>query len=438
MQSGALIKIDNADLPAGPEHPPGTGTCNAITVSGTEEQVQAAVAMINELLASSPADTLYQGSLEGAARGSAPIPPPMVSMPPPTAQLSVSATPALLPFPAAADAWSRAGVVGSNLPVSLPAPLPAPLPALLPVPLPAPLPASMVPTAVAPPPPSAATPRELKYLIAKDDAKRLIGPGGTNIKRLREQSGALIKIENVDLPPAPEHPPGTGPCNNVTVVGTEPEVQAALQMIATLLSASPADTLYNARGPAAASSQPAQMQQAQMQHAQMQHAQMMHAQLVQAQLMQAQLPMPSNPALSMPLHPSPSSYLVPAPGLVASVPAVLPTPMTPLAAAPTSASAASPGVSSSTPRELKYSIPKDDAKRLIGPGGANIKRLRMQSGALIKIDNADLPAGPEHPPGTGVCNAIAIVGTEPQVQAALQLISELLATSPSETLRLNT
>lgn len=373
LQSGALIKIDNTDLPAGPEHPPGTEVCHSIAIAGKETQVQAAVALIGELLAMSPTETLLGGAAPPAALG--PLPP----------------MPVQLPVHAPLQVHVPRGIPHAQAEYMLHARTP------MPVPGPAPLPPTMVSTAVAPPGLSAATRREEKYSMPKDDAKRLIGPGGSNIKRIREHSGAVIKIDNVELQALPEHPPGTGVCNSITIVGTEPQMTAALHLISELLSTPPSETLHGGRAASAS-----QLQQAHLQHAQVLQAQMMHAQQMQgqqyAQQLHAQLPMPSTQGMGMllPQHPM--------------------------------------GTTSLPAGDVKYSIPKDDVKRLIGPGGANIKRLRLQSGAMIKIDNNDMPAGPEHPPGTGSCNMITVVGTEPQVSAAVQLISELIAAPPSETL----
>jgi len=62
--------------------------------------------------------------------------------------------------------------------------------------------------------------------------------------------------------------------------------------------------------------------------------------------------------------------------------------------------------------------------RLIGPGGATIRRLRDASRAFIKIDNEDLPP----PPGTTEpCQQLRVTGTDAQVQVALALINDILA-----------
>ncbi|EOD26974.1 hypothetical protein EMIHUDRAFT_236160 [Emiliania huxleyi CCMP1516] len=64
--------------------------------------------------------------------------------------------------------------------------------------------------------------------------------------------------------------------------------------------------------------------------------------------------------------------------------------------------------------------------RLIGPGGATIRRLRDTSRAFIKIDNEDLPA----PPGASEpCQQLRVTGTEAQVAAALMLMHDAGADS---------
>lgn len=79
-------------------------------------------------------------------------------------------------------------------------------------------------------------------------------------------------------------------------------------------------------------------------------------------------------------------------------------------------------------------IPKDDAKRLIGPKGANIKWVREKAGCKVHMDNDDLPGGPELPPGT-MCHALHVTGPESQVEVALKLINELIAADPADTAR---
>merc|ERR1719291_560363 len=84
--------------------------------------------------------------------------------------------------------------------------------------------------------------------------------------------------------------------------------------------------------------------------------------------------------------------------------------------------------------EVSRMIPKDDAKRLIGPKGANIKWVREKAGCKVHMDNDDLPGGPELPPGT-VCHALHVTGPESQVEVALKLINELIAADPADTAR---
>jgi len=85
-------------------------------------------------------------------------------------------------------------------------------------------------------------------------------------------------------------------------------------------------------------------------------------------------------------------------------------------------------------KEYVLLVPTDDVKRIIGPKGANITRLREQAGCTIKIKDGDLPGGPEHPPGT-ICQSLHLSGADSNVDVALALVQALLATDPSETAR---
>ena len=74
-------------------------------------------------------------------------------------------------------------------------------------------------------------------MITRDQARRLIGHGGSTIRRLRDTSRAFIKIDNEDLPA----PPGASePCQQLRVTGTEAQVAAASVLIDEVLLHTPA------------------------------------------------------------------------------------------------------------------------------------------------------------------------------------------------------
>jgi transcription antitermination factor NusA-like protein len=178
-------------------------------------------------------------------------------------------------------------------------------------------------------------------MIPKEQARRLIGPGGATIRRLRDASRAFIKIDNDDLPPTP----GTNePCQQLRVTGTEMQVQVALGMIDELL-ASPLGS-------------------------------------------------------ELPVSSQRSDLAIGAPTAEAAAPKT----------------------------ELQRVVPKSQVSRLIGPGGATIRRLRDASRAFIKIDNEDQPpvAGTTEP-----CQQLRVTGTEMQVHLALALINEVLSQAPA-------
>ena len=79
--------------------------------------------------------------------------------------------------------------------------------------------------------------------------------------------------------------------------------------------------------------------------------------------------------------------------------------------------------------EWNQLVPKDDAKRLIGPRGANIQRMRDQSRCFIKVDNTPIQGGPDNE----MCQLLHLNGTNDAVPRALEMIRELLAMPPEMT-----
>lgn len=65
-------------------------------------------------------------------------------------------------------------------------------------------------------------------MITKEQARRLIGPGGATIRRMRDTSRAFIKIDNDDLPPLPST---REPCQQLRITGTDAQVQIATSLI---------------------------------------------------------------------------------------------------------------------------------------------------------------------------------------------------------------
>jgi len=286
--SRAFIKIDNDEIPPAAGE---TSIRQQMRIIGTDAQVATALQLINDLLADFPAAA-------------------------PTACCSTSAAVSTMSHNNSGTAsLSSSYSSSSSLPSADNATIPAPSPAFA----------------------SSAVVRT----IPKEQARRLIGPGGATIRRLRDASRAFIKIDNEDLPP----PPGTTePCQQLRVTGTELQVQVALGMIDDLL-ASP---------------------------------------------LGSELPVSSQ-----------RSDLA-------------------ISAAPTEAAYAK--------TEMQRAVPKSQVSRLIGPGGATIRRLRDASRAFIKIDNEDQPP----PPGTNEpCQQLRVTGTDSQVQVALALINEILAQVPT-------
>jgi transcription antitermination factor NusA-like protein len=217
---------------------------------------------------------------------------------------------------------------------------------------------------------------EVVRSVAKDQVRRLIGQGGATIRKLRDTSRAFIKIDNEELPPVAS---GTAIRQQLRIIGTDLQVATALQLIAEILADNPA-----ASAPAAAA-----------------------------------------PALGCgawaPAAAIPSSTITATSG-DASLSSSSSSSTSVLSADSPSLSAASTGAAPSY--AVVRMIPKEQARRLIGPGGATIRRLRDASRAFIKIDNDDLPPSP----GTNEpCQQLRVTGTELQVQVALGMIDELLA-----------
>jgi hypothetical protein len=65
-------------------------------------------------------------------------------------------------------------------------------------------------------------------VITKEQARRLIGPGGATIRRMRDTSRAFIKIDNDDLPPLPST---REPCQQLRITGTDAQVRIAAGLI---------------------------------------------------------------------------------------------------------------------------------------------------------------------------------------------------------------
>mmetsp|Transcript_55876 Transcript_55876/g.92444 ORF Transcript_55876/g.92444 Transcript_55876/m.92444 type:complete len:533 (+) Transcript_55876:245-1843(+) len=76
---------------------------------------------------------------------------------------------------------------------------------------------------------------EVQEAILKEDAKRLIGPGGVTITWLRQQSRAFIAVANDDVTPPAGLPPDRH-YHSMKISGTKDQVEVAIQMIKDLLS----------------------------------------------------------------------------------------------------------------------------------------------------------------------------------------------------------
>jgi len=167
--------------------------------------------------------------------------------------------------------------------------------------------------------------------IPKEDARRLIGPAGVTIRRLRSLTGANIKVGDTDV--SAPHGRADVAHQRLTVSGMPKQVEAAQLEIKRLLESPHGSELTDT-----------------------------HAPLVSA--------------------------------------------------------------NDGRRHEVTRAVFKEDSKRIIGPGGATINRLREDSRAFIKVENADLPPEPGQP---AVLQNIKISGTEAQVQEAERLIAELLS-----------
>jgi hypothetical protein len=70
-------------------------------------------------------------------------------------------------------------------------------------------------------------------VITKEQARRLIGPGGATVRRMRDTSRAFIKIDNEDLPPLPS---SREPCQQLRITGTDAQVAVATALIDEVLT----------------------------------------------------------------------------------------------------------------------------------------------------------------------------------------------------------
>jgi len=314
----------------------------------------------------------------------------------------------------------------------------------------------------------AGPPAVVTQLFAKSQVSRLIGPGGATIRRLRDTSRAFIKIDNEDQPP----PPGTTePCQQLRVTGTDAQVQVALALIHEILSSESGGPKESVEGKHEVVRSVAKDQvrrligqggatirklrdtsrafikidNDELPPAAGETAVRQQMRIIGTDLQVSTALALINELLAEPPPPQPPSQL-PAISAVSCCASSLtvPAPLTPPAgaAAPallspcgapsapgalthgpgsplmlgarallfSSLSAAAPAATSSV---VTRTIPKEQARRLIGPGGATIRRLRDASRAFIKIDNQDLPP----PPGTTEpCQQLRVTGTELQVQ----------------------
>lgn len=213
---------------------------------------------------------------------------------------------------------------------------------------------------------------EMQHPVTKDHAKRLIGPKGETIRQLRAQTKAFVKVENEDHPAEPGmgHPPGTH-VQNMYIAGTEVQVRAAIVLISELLASPPGTELARPVIDAQAA----------------------------ADALQAGADGVGDLSVTDPAMAAMAASLAMAQAQAAAKP---------------------------QKTEVTYVVTKHTARRIIGPAGSTIKEFRAKTGAFIKIQNEDFPANIGQPPEEQA-QALYVSGTDEQVQGALALISELLA-----------
>ncbi|KAL1500112.1 hypothetical protein AB1Y20_012785 [Prymnesium parvum] len=261
------------------------------------------------------------------------------------------------------------------------------------------------PAAAAAAEPCGGAPTEVRQAYEREQIGRLIGAGGARIQQLRARSGARIQISN-------EKVRGTN-AQPVTISGSSEAVRAALDLIAEAVAEAPAGGEGGGGGGGEAD------ESVSVPHAVMGRVIGPSGAVIKAireksgarvQVGNDRLPGTQDQLISLWGSPDQiQSALTMIHTIVATAAAECLSP-----AASGGGAAAAAGETTQT-----FTVSKEVVKRIIGPGGATIQRVREASGARVKVGNEPI-AGTAHQP-------LTLTGTETQVETALAMVHEIAA-----------
>ena len=251
---------------------------------------------------------------------------------------------------------------------------------------------------------------EVRQVHERDSIGKLIGAGGSMISSLRQRSGAMIKIANEKIP-------GTT-SQEVTISGSSEQVQVAMGLIAETIATAAADNRAVDSGAKVETSE-APVAVRQVPTALIGRVIGPGGQVIKsmrektgARINVANETLPGTTEQQIRLWGAPEQVAA-ALTMIDTVLATAPADGGSAAAASGSALVAAGDVTQT------YSIEKDIAKRLIGPAGGTIQKVRELSGAKVKIGNDPIPGTSSQP--------LTITGTEHQVAVALAMVNEIAA-----------
>eukprot|EP00310_Coccolithus_braarudii_P021972 CAMPEP_0183346018 /NCGR_PEP_ID=MMETSP0164_2-20130417/11259_1 /TAXON_ID=221442 /ORGANISM="Coccolithus pelagicus ssp braarudi, Strain PLY182g" /LENGTH=549 /DNA_ID=CAMNT_0025517233 /DNA_START=55 /DNA_END=1701 /DNA_ORIENTATION=+ len=262
----------------------------------------------------------------------------------------------------------------------------------------------------------------VRLMYSPDEIAKLIGPQGTVIKTLRDETGARISIAN-------EKQPGTN-LQTITITGPDEKVALASARIAQIVgagtpagshpppSASGFSSVGGTLSAAAAPSLPEVQHMIPTEYA---------SKLIGpggSTIRTLRTQTAAKISIKNEVHGTPGSqYQVLSIGGTDAQTQLAMTLINQILASVEAPKAAGSAAAGTAGNDSTYNVSKDVATQLIGPSGGTIKQLRVASGAKVQVDNT-LHGDPGQQ-----YQLLTLGGTEAQVALANALINEML-TSP--------